>query len=35
MTFGQNRYPYDDNFMAISNYVMNNKTLGKSNGYNK
>lgn len=25
LLFGQNKYPYDDNFMAISNYAMKNK----------
>ena len=25
LTFGQTRYPYDKNFLAISNYAMNNK----------
>ena len=25
LTFGQTKYPYDENFSAVSNYVMNNK----------
>lgn len=25
LTFGQTKYPYDENFLAVSNYVMNNK----------
>lgn len=25
LEFGQNKYPYDNNFMAVSNYVKNNK----------
>lgn len=29
LSFGQSKYPYDDNFMAVSNYVMNNK-IGES-----
>lgn len=29
LLFGQSKYPYDDNFMAVSNYVMNNK-IGES-----
>ena len=35
MTFGQNRYSYDDNFRAVSNYAMNNKILGKSSIKNR
>ena len=25
LTFGQNRYNYDDNFLSVSNYVKKNK----------
>ena len=24
ITFGQLRYPYDENFLSVSNYAMNN-----------
>lgn len=27
LEFGQRRYPYDDNFMAVSNYVKDNKII--------
>ena len=29
LTFGQRRYPYDDNFIAISNYAKSNKITKK------
>ena len=29
LEFGQRRYPYDDNFMSVSNYVKNNKINNK------
>lgn len=29
LSFGQSKYPYDDNFMSVSNYVMNNE-IGES-----
>lgn len=29
LTFGQSKYPYDDNFMAISNYAMKNRIKRK------
>lgn len=29
LTFGQKRYPYDDNFRSVSNYVINNNILKK------
>lgn len=25
LSFGQSKYPYDDNFLSVSNYVMNNR----------
>ena len=31
MKFGQQVYPYDENFMAVSNYAINNE-IGESNG---
>ena len=31
MRFGQQVYPYDENFMAVSNYAINNE-IGESNG---
>ena len=30
LKFGQQVYPYDDNFKAVSNYVMNNKIVNNS-----
>jgi hypothetical protein len=27
MTFGQKRYNYDDNFLEVSNYAMNNDII--------
>ena len=29
LKFGQNRYPYDENFRSVSNYAMNNQILNK------
>ena len=29
LKFGQKQYPYDENFMAISNYAMKNKIIKK------
>lgn len=29
ITFGQKRYPYDENFLAVSNYVKNNNIIEK------
>ncbi len=29
LLFGQSKYPYDDNFLSVSNYVMNNR-IGES-----
>lgn len=31
LKFGQERYPYDDNFKAVSNYAMQNKINNKKN----
>ena len=31
LEFGQRRYPYDENFMAVSNYVKNNKISNNKN----
>ena len=31
LEFGQRRYPYDENFMSVSNYVKNNKINNKKN----
>lgn len=30
LKFGQQKYPYDDNFRSVSNYVMNNDIIPKS-----
>lgn len=34
LQFGQQVYPYDDNFMAVSNYAINNE-IGESKGIKK
>lgn len=34
LRFGQQVYPYDDNFMAVSNYAINNE-IGESKGIKK
>lgn len=31
LEFGQKRYPYDENFMSVSNYVKNNKISNNKN----